>query len=90
MFTTKVSPLMIPTESVICGVSRFGEAKFGDGKIIEEIRKENLKHTKDALIGEVAIKNNFLLVTEDVRLKNKVNSLNGKAINLNGFKEMLK
>ena len=90
LFTTKVSPLMIPTESVICGVSRFGEAKFGDGKIIEEIRKENLKHTKDALIGEVAIKNNFLLVTEDVRLKNKVNSLNGKAINLNGFKEMLK
>ncbi len=90
LFTTKVSPLVVPTESVIWGVSRFGESKFGDGKIIEEIRKENLKHTKDALIGEVAIKNKFILVTEDNRLKNKVNSLEGKAINLNEFKEMLK
>lgn len=90
LFITKVSPIVIPTNSFVLGLSRLGEARLGDTKLLEEIRKENLKHTKDALIGEVAIKNNFVLITEDVRLKNKINSLNGKAINLNEFKDMLK
>ena len=90
LFTTKLSPIVIPTESFISNKSRLGEARLGDSKILEEIRKENLKHTEDALIGETAIKNNLLLVTEDVRLKNKVNSLNGKAINLEEFKESLR
>lgn len=87
---SKLSPIVIPTESSILGTSRFGEARFGDGKIIEEIRKGNLKHTEDALIGEVAIKNDYILVTEDGKLKNKVNSLNGTAMSLKEFKESLK
>jgi len=89
LFMTKLSPIVIPTNSFILGLSRLGEAKLGDAKLLEEIRKENLRHTRDALIGEVAIKNNFILITEDIRLKNKINSLNGNAINLNEFKEML-
>ncbi|MBU2053069.1 MAG: hypothetical protein KJ721_02385, partial [Nanoarchaeota archaeon] len=56
----------------------------------KEIIKGNLKHTKDALVGETAIKNNFLLVTEDNQLKNKVNSFNGRAVSLEEFKESLK
>ncbi|MBI2047109.1 hypothetical protein HYT26_03030 [Candidatus Pacearchaeota archaeon] len=90
LFKSKVSPVVIPTESFILGTSRLGEAKLGDGKILEEIRKENLNHTEDALIGETAIKKNLLLVTEDSQLKNKVNSLNGKAISLREFKESLR
>jgi len=90
LFITKLSPVVIPTESFILDKSRLGEARLGDAKILEEIRKENLKHTEDALIGETAIKNNLILVTEDNRLKNKVNSLNGKAISLREFKESLK
>ena len=89
LFITKLSPIVIPTESFILDKSRLGEARLGDAKIFEEIRKENLKHTGDALIGEVAIKNKFILVTEDIQLKNKVISLNGKAISLEDFKESL-
>ena len=57
---------------------------------LSEKLKGNVVKWNDALIGEVAIKNKFLLITEDNRLKNKVNSLNGKAMNLNEFKDMLK
>ena len=89
LFMTKLSPIVIPTNSFVLSLSRLGEARLGDAKLLEEIRKENLKHTEDALIGEVAIKNNFVLVTEDIRLKNKINSLDGNAINLKEFKEML-
>ena len=90
LFKSKLSPIVIPTESSIFGTSRFGEAKFGDGNILEKIKEGNLKNTEDALIGEVAIKKNFILVTEDSKLKNKVNSLNGKAVDLEEFKEILK
>lgn len=90
LFITKLSPIVIPTESFILDKSRLGEARLGDAKILEQIRKENLKHTGDALIGETAIKNNLILITEDIRLKNKVISLHGKAINLEEFKESLK
>jgi rRNA-processing protein FCF1 len=90
LIVTKLSPIVIPTESFVLNKSRLGEARLGDAKILEEIRKENLKHTEDALIGETAIKNNLVLVTEDNQLKNKVNSLDGKAINLEDFRESLK
>jgi len=90
LFKSKLSPIVISTESFILGTSRLGEARLGDGKILEEIRKENSNHTEDALIGETAIKNNLLLVTEDNQLKNKVISLKGRAINLEEFKESLR
>jgi len=90
LFITKLSPIVIPTESFILDKSRLGEARLGDSRILEEIRKENLKHTEDALIGETAIKNNLILVTEDNQLKNKVKSLNGKAISLEDFKNWLR
>lgn len=71
----------VPTESAVYGVSRYGEAKYTlKNNLIEEIRKGNLEHTEDALIGETAIKNNMILVTNDPRLLKKVISLGGKAI----------
>jgi rRNA-processing protein FCF1 len=90
LFVTKLSPIVIPTESFVLDKSRLGEARLGDGKILEEIRKENIEHTEDALIGETAIKNDLLLVTHDSRFKNKVNSLGGRAIDFEEFGESLK
>ncbi len=75
----------IPTESAVFGISIFGEAKFGDGKILEELRKDNLKHTEDALIGETAIKNGLILITNDETLLNRVRKLKGQAIILEDF-----
>lgn len=75
----------IPTESVVLDVSRLGMAKLGDGKLLEELRKGNLKHTEDALIGETAIKNSLILVTDDDTLFKRVNKLGGEAIKLCDF-----
>lgn len=86
---TKLSPIIIPTESMILGTSRFGECKFGDGKIIENLRQGNNKHTEDALIGEVSIKKGILLVTNDKTLKSRVNANGGRAINLEEFRSLI-
>jgi rRNA-processing protein FCF1 len=87
---SKLSPLVIPTESGVFGLSRFGEFKFSDDKsTFQDIQKGNLKHNPDALIGETAIKQNLLLITNDVKLKKKVNGSGGKAINLEDFNNTL-
>ena len=86
----EVDSKQIPTESIILGVSRLGMSKFSDGVLFEKLRKSNLKHTEDALIGETAIKNNLVLVSEDRKFRNRVNKESGNAINLNEFEDMLK
>jgi len=76
----------VPTESAVWGVSKWGESKWTSrDNLIEELRKGNLKHTEDALIGETAIKNNFILVTDDKTFLNKVRSLGGRAIRFEQF-----
>jgi hypothetical protein len=87
---TKLSPIIIPTESGVYGVSKWGEFKWGDkDSKVEDLRKGNNKHTEDALIGETAIKNGILLITNDKTLKSRVNLNSGRAINLEEFKELL-
>jgi hypothetical protein len=64
----------IPTETALFGLSRFGQSKYGDRELFnnflnclnEKKRKQN--NNKDALIAETAIKNNFMLVTNDETL----------------------
>ncbi len=75
----------LSTESFVLNYSRLAKAKLGNGKILEELRKGNLKHTEDALIGEVAIKKDLILVTNDKILLNGVKALNGQAVTLEQF-----
>lgn len=89
LFKSKLAPIVIPTESFIPGTSRLGEARLGDGNILEKLRKGNLKNTNDALIGEVAIKNKITLVTNDKNLRQNVNFNKGNAIDLSEFKKSL-
>ncbi len=84
-FMTEIRPEKIPTESFIIGTSRIGSAKIGDGHLIEELRMGNYKKTNDALIGETAIKNNLILITNDKKFKNKVVELGGTAITVDEF-----
>lgn len=76
----------LSTESFILDVSRFGFFKFGahDG-IYEGLKKEKFKHINDALIGEVAIRQNILLLTDDKKLKKKVKTLGGEAMSISDF-----
>ena len=87
---SKLQPNMISTESGIWELSRWGEFKWsGSNSKIEVLKQGNNKHNSDALIGEVAIKKDILLVTNDKTLKSRVNENGGRAINLNEFKELL-
>lgn len=90
IFMVKIRPILIPTSSCAFDISRFDESKFGDGIIFDEIKKGNIKHVEDALIGETAIKEGIILVTNDRRLKNIVIELGGNALFLNEFIERLK
>jgi len=87
---SKISSKNLPTESTIFGVSKSGMAKLSDGNFIEKLRKGNIKHTSDALIGEVAIKNNLILVTEDNRFRKRIKSAGGRAITFDEFKKIIK
>ena len=64
----------IPTESALWGRSRWGESKWASdnqvGKILEVLNKKDKKNKNksnplDALIADTAIKNNYILITED-------------------------
>lgn len=83
-------PIVIETESFVLSgegkeFSKLGFARLGDGKILEKLRKGNVKYTNDALIGETAIKNNLTLVTIDFKLAKKVKSEKGSVISFDEF-----
>jgi len=75
----------LPTENFVLNYSKLGKARLGNGKILEELRKGNLKHTEDSLIGETAIKQGLILITNDRTLLNRVKALNGQAISIEQF-----
>jgi len=89
MFMVKIRPILISTSSCAYDVSRYDMSKYGDGIIFNKIKSGNINHVKDALIGETAIKEGIILVTNDKRLRNKVIELGGKALFLNEFIERL-
>lgn len=80
-FMLEIRPFKSPTESFIIGTSRIGSAKLsGNDDIFEKLKAENPKHINDALIGETAIKNDLILITNDLKLKKKVIELGGNSL----------
>jgi len=81
----------ISTESAIFDVSNFDEAKFSDGILYEQIKKEldavkkKPNNIQDALIAETSIEKSLILVTTDRALQEIVCRLNGKAMSLSEF-----
>jgi predicted nucleic acid-binding protein len=88
-----INQMLIPTESAVWDVSRWGLAKWSeeDGmyeKILEQLEKEkphDRGNIKDALVGETAIRNCITLVTNDKSLRDAVEKLGGVAICLSDF-----
>jgi|Laugrefa1bdmlbdn_1035148.scaffolds.fasta_scaffold01116_5 hypothetical protein len=85
---------VIPTESFIWGVSRWGECTWHDGDdgVLQTLRglkpTTDIKignHDRDALIAYSAFKNDLTLVTEDKDLLKKMKSVGGKAIDVKSF-----
>ncbi len=86
LFMASMSPELVSTESTIFGLSRWGFSKLGDGQLIRDMNPGNKKkQSKDALIAEATIKNDYMLLTNDNRLRNKVHNLGGRAISIEYF-----
>ncbi|MCR5863442.1 hypothetical protein LRS05_15545 [Flavobacterium sp. J372] len=84
----ELKPEKISTETFVIGVSRIGSAKIGGSKIYDSIMRGNPKHINDALIGETAVKNNLMLITNDIKLKKKILELGGKCMSVQEFKNL--
>ncbi len=69
---SEINPKLIPTESAIWGVSRWSQAKWGNGKLfgnlkqsLDVLNKSKPSNRNDALIAETAIVNGYTLLTSD-------------------------
>jgi rRNA-processing protein FCF1 len=93
-----VPQTLLSTESVIAGISRAGMAKVGDSlvytHIFEELNKrkpeQRENNSKDALIAETALKNGFVLVTNDKALKEVVLKIGGFAIDFSAYEQIVR
>lgn len=82
---------LIPTESLVIGVSRIGLTKISDGSIYSKLKntldtlKKKSNNIQDALIAETSIKNGWTLVSEDQILRTVVQQIGGKVISFKDF-----
>jgi hypothetical protein len=91
----------LPTESMVWDVSRWGQAKWpGKDSAFEAMRarlqeldksgpNRNLNQHRDILIAETAIKNGFVLVSRDARLRTVTTEFGGRAIDREEFKRVV-
>lgn len=93
-----VPQTLVSTESAVFDISRFDMAKFGDDlvctHILEELNKrkptQRENNSKDALIAETAMKNGFLLVTDDKALREVVTKIGGLAIDFSSYEHIVR
>ena len=92
-----INPEIINSETELWGEFSWGERKFGyvssDFIIIKEIL-DTLKYKKnnkeDALIAEITIKYDFILITNDSNLRKSFKRINKLALSLDEFLEKSK
>lgn len=81
---------IVPTESAVWGVSRWGEAKWKANDNLYTPIKANLhglnkgkrNNVQDALIAETSIKGGYILVTDDADLIEVTKRYGGKCVSL--------
>lgn len=89
----KLSGGSVPTSSAVWDVSKWGEAKWTDPETpcYEAIKsdldriKEKQNNIQDALIGETALKNKFIFVTDDKDLLRVMKKYGCNVISLKEF-----
>lgn len=85
----EVRPRLVPTESLVWGVTPWGQGKWGAGDVYVNLRgdldarnKGKANNIQDALIGEVALVNSYTLITEDRDLADVMRSNGAHVIQL--------
>lgn len=72
----------VPTSGGVFNVSKWNEFSWGDGSpggfSIDDVRSPSKGHTEDALIATTAVRDADVLVTEDRRLANRMQTLSAR------------
>jgi rRNA-processing protein FCF1 len=83
----EVRPQVVPTESFVWDVSRWDHGKWGDGILYEKLKqdldalnKSKANNARDILIAEVAIVNEYTLLTADRDLATVAKKHGGKVV----------
>ena len=83
----EMRPEIVPTESFVLNVSRWDCGNWGDGVLFEKLKQDldslnnaKLNNAQDVLIAEVAIVNDFTLLTSDRHLAQVVKNQGGKVV----------
>ncbi len=61
----------VPSSVFIVGVSRLGQARLGRGAVYSKVRTDQ-GHFEDAIIGETAVSEEMVLITDDRRLTRRL------------------
>lgn len=93
LVTAKLRPMVIPTESMVWDVSRWDQAKWGEGTTYDDLRaaldvrnRSKANNCRDALIAQSALKNGWILLTADRDLAEVVEERGG-AVHFIGTKK---
>ena len=85
----EMRPNIVPTESFVLDLSRLDYGKLSDGVLYEKLKQEldalnksKSNNAQDVLIAEVAIVNDYTLLTSDRHLAAVVERLGGKVVYL--------
>lgn len=85
-----VIDLMAPTESFVIGTSRIGSARISDGKTfptlkasLDALNNAKQNNIQDSLIAEIALKNDYTLITTDKNLSEAAAKHGCKVIYIN-------
>ena len=81
---------VVPTESMVWGVSRWGEAKWtGNDNLytpikadLDALNKSKRNNVQDALIAETSIKGGYVLVTDDTHLIEVTKRYGGRCMSI--------
>jgi predicted nucleic acid-binding protein len=80
----EISTTRIPTDGFILDISRLDEACLDGGPAIEVIQGPTSSNSKDALIGNTAMRQADVLVTNDERLYKKTKRLSANCTVMTG------
>lgn len=73
----------------VADYSRVDNCTLGDGIVYDQILNENKSNIRDAILADTAVNNGLTLLTNDVRLYDKMKKYSYNVLNVNELKIML-
>jgi len=90
LFLILVKPDVLPIETFVFNHSRLDFGKLGNAEVYSKLLKSDNSNINDALIGETAFNNKYILVSEDKELIKNFIKLGGDGKTITEFVKLIK